>query len=1024
MLSSLIRFSIYNRNIVIAASLLMMLYGAYQISNAGLDIFPEFSPKLVVIQTEAPGYSAEQVEVLVTQIIENALMGMIGVETIRSESIQGLSVVNVFFEDATDVYRNRQLVSERLAGISSALPVGVETPVPAPMASSSATVMTIGVTSEKHDLMKLRTIVDTSLVPRLLSTDGVADVNVFGGEVRQLQIHLKPDLMEQYSISVDEIVNASRRAGNLYGAGFIENSNQRLTLHFVEENISPEKLEQVVLKQSSSNTIFLGDVTDITVGLEPPFGAAAIMQEPAVVMMVIAQYGANTLTVTQNVEVILKQIKVLLDEQDVTLHADLFRPANYIETSLHNLAGHLLIGGVFVVIIIFLFLFNARTALISVLAIPMSLIGATMVLLQMGVNLNIMILGGLAIALGEVVDDAIIDTENIFRRLRQNKALEAPLPLSKVVYDASVEVRGSVVYATFIVAVTFIPLLTLSGVAGRLFSPLGFSYILAILMSLLVALTLTPALSYALLASDKLSHRDPPAIRLIQPLYAAILNATCKMPLLTLTISVLFCLLGVSYITSMGGSFLPNLREGHYIVHTTMQPGTSLQESIRTGNLITEKLLQVDGVQSVSQWAGRAQRSADTYGSHYSEFEVDLKSMTGSEQQAVLDEIREILSEFPGLLFEAHNFLSERIFETISGYTSPVVVNLYGNDLSTLDAKAQEVASVMRGIEGAVAVQVRAISGTPNLDIQLDVDKMGYFGVRPRDVIELVQVAYQGAEVGVFQEGNHLYDIAVILDASRHDLHSLATLPLKTLTGRMIELQDVAQIKQTSGRYNILHQNAQRLQTITCYVSGRDVVSFMQELEDAITTGIHFDAVTIPEFTGAAIEQARARNELVIHSLLVGAVILMFIYMAIGSVRHMLLMLLNLPFSLVGGVFAVILTGATVSVGSLVGFVTLFGITVRNSIMLISHYQHLVESENMQWNQETVIQGALERLPSILMTALVTALAMLPIAVDSDNAGREIMGPMAAIIIGGLASSTILNLLIMPSIMFKFARFR
>ena len=1023
MLSSIIRFSIHYRGIVLFTTIVLIGYATYQLFRAGLDIFPEFSPKLIVLQTEAPGFSSEQVEVLVTQPIENALIGMIGLQTIRSESIQGLSIVNVFFEENTDVYRNRQLVSERLGIINNSMPDGVEAVTPAPMASSSATVMTIGVTSESRSLMELRSIIDTGLVPRILSTKGVADVNIFGGEVTQLQIKIKPDRLKLYSIGINEILQATKKATLIFGSGFIENTNQRLILSFDKPVVTPEEIGRIVLREEPDSILYIEDVADVSYGPEPPFGAATVMGEDGIVMMIIGQYGANTLTVTQNLEKLLQSYQDILADQGVVLHSRLFRPADYIETSLHNISSHLLVGGIFVVIVIFLFLYNIRTAFISVIAIPISLMSAALILIEMGINLNIMILGGLAIALGEVVDDAIIDTENIYRRLRLNRNLPNPEPVAKVVFDASLEVRGSVVYASFIVASAFIPLLTLSGVAGRLFSPLGLSYIIAILFSLLVALTVTPALCYVLLSSSKLDKNEPPVLQLIKPIYGGLVKLTCRFPYITILSSLALCIFGMQFLYGMGGNLLPKLREGHYIVHTTMQPGTSLDEAIRVGNRLTDAITDIDGVVSMSQWAGRAERSADTYGSHYSEYEVELEHMSGSEQQDVLDQIHDILRTMPGLLFEAHNFLSERIYETISGYNSPIVVNIYGNDLYTLDMKANEVVAVMQTIPGATGVRVRAVAGIPVMSIHLDTDELMQYGLRPVDVYEIVQLAYQGNIVGNYQQGSLIRDVTVLLDESRHTIGSLYHLPIKTPSGQMIELQDVARIQQTNGRYNILHQNAQRLQTVTCYVEDRDTVSFMNELRERVLSEVEFDSVTTPEFTGAAIEQAKAKEELIVHSLIVGALIFILIYMAIGSIRHMILTLVNLPFSLVGGVLAVYVTGASLSVGSLVGFVTLFGITVRNSLMLISHYNHLIQQEGLAWNMQTVIQGAQERLPSILMTALVTALAMLPIAIDSDNAGREIMGPMAAIIIGGLASSTLLNLLIMPSVLFRFGRF-
>jgi CzcA family heavy metal efflux pump len=1026
MLPAIVRFSLRFRGVVLALAMVVMAYGGYQLSRAGLDIFPEFSPKLVEIQTESPGLSAEQVEILVTRPIEQALAGIIDLDFIRSESIQGLSIITAIFKEHTDVYRNRQLVSERLAGVVRHLPEGVEPPVPAPLASSSATILTIGLKSDEHDMMTLRDLVDWTIVPRLLSVPGVADVNVFGGDVRQLQIQLLPEEMHRHGIGVNDVVAAASQATGIRGSGFVENDTQRINLQVSGQPVQPDELGSVVLKYTQGRFITLGDVTRIEMAPAPPIGAAAIMGEPAIVMMIIGQYGANTLTVSRAVERELAEFETILSSRGIELYPDLFRPANYIETSLKNISGHLLVGGGFVVLVLLLFLFNIRTALISALAIPLSLLSAAIVLMEMGINLNIMVIGGLAIALGEVVDDAIIDTENIFRRLRENRLLEKSRSVFNVVYDASMEVRGSVVYASFIVALVFVPLLTLSGVAGRLFAPLGFAYIIAILMSLVVALTITPALCYLLLAREEGSRRDrdPPVIAAIKPRYTKMLYAFCQRPAAAIMTSLVICALGIAMLPLLSGKFLPELREGHYIVHTTSLPGTSLAESIRIGNQLTAAFLEVPGVRSVSQWAGRAERGADTFGSHYSEYEVDLEPLPGSEQQRVLNELRRILREFPGIRFEANTFLTERIDETISGYSSPVVINIYGNDLEYLDRKAAEVAALVSEIRGATDVQIRSPPGTPMLNIELDLDSLAFWGLRPGDVLTAVQAAYEGMIVNRINQDNRLLDIAVVLAPEyRHDISDVRNLPVMNGDDALVPLDRVARIEQGAGRYNIFHQGGQRLQTVTANVEGRGLTDFMAAIRTRISDEISLSPDSVLEYTGAAIEQARARTDLILHSLLIGAVVLMLIYVAIGSLRHMMITLVNVPFSLVGGVVAALLTGATFSVGSLVGFVTLFGITVRNSIMLISHYQHLVSIEGAGWNIDTAVRGARERLPSILMTALVTALAMLPIAVDSDNPGREIMGPMAAIIIGGLASSTLLNLLILPVLMLNFGRF-
>ena len=1024
MLAFLVRISIRYYGIVIAVAVVLLCYGSYRYAKAGLDIFPEFSPKQVIIQTEAPGFSAQQVETLVTQQIENALGGLIGLQSIRSESIQGLSVVSAVFNADTDIYRNRQGVTERLASLTTKLPPGISTPVPIPLSSSSATILTIGLTSEQQNLMQLRTLVNWTIVPRLMSVPGVADVNVFGGSIKQLQIQLDPLQLQRFNLAVEDIIHSAELAGKSYGGGFLETTNQRFTLQVTGQPSNPEQLKQIIVRRSHGKNITLGDVSNIAYAAAPSIGAAQIQGKPGIVMMVIGQYGANTLTVSKSVEAALHDFSTIFKQQHIDFYSKLFRPADYIETSLHNLQGHLLIGGLFVLIILLLFLFNLRTALISALAIPISLIGAMLVLLETGTNLNIMVLGGLAIALGEVVDDAIIDTENIFRRLRENQQLERPLPITDVVFQASMEVRSSVVYASFIVALVFVPLLTLSGVAGRLFAPLGYAYIIAILMSLIVALTLTPALCYLLLGHQDQNNTEPPVIRFIQPFFRKLLCFINHYFKPILLISLTLFTIGLFTLYKLEGKFLPELREGHYIVHTSSIPGTSLQESIRIGRQLTKQFLDIPGIEFVSQWAGRAERGADTYGSHYSEYEVRLKPADGSRQQAIRNHLRTILDDFPGILFEVNTFLTERVDETISGYTSAVVVNVYGNDFTLLDTKAREVAEIMRRTTGATEVQLRSPPGTNLLEIHLKLDQLAFWGVRPEQVIDTLQAAYETRVVGKNLQGNRQFDIAVALAPElRTQPDAIGQLPVRTLDGALLPLQQLADIRQVTGRYNILHQNAQRKQTVTCNIIDRDLEGFVKELQTRVFQKINFGAEMYAEFTGEAQERAQVREDLIVHALLAGVGVLILIFIAIGNFRNTLLTLTNLPFALLGGVAAVVLTGSTLSVGSMVGFVTLFGITVRNSIMLLSHYRYLIRIKKKRWGLETMIQGAQERLPAILMTALVTALAMFPIAFDSDNPGREIMGPMAAIIIGGLATSTLLNLLLLPIILLRYGHF-
>ncbi len=1017
MLSSLIATSIRLRGAVMGLCLVLFLYGGWRISQAGLDIFPEFSPKQVIVQTEAPGLTAEQVERRITQSIENSLGGLLGLADLRSESIAGLSVVSAIFDDDVDLHLARQQVTERLASVAARLPEGSGPPLAVPLSSSSATLLTLGLSGK--DLLALRDFVDWTLVPRLLAVHGVADVNVFGGGRRQLQIRIDPQKLIRHRLGFNEVVKNIEASLKRRGLGFISTPNQQLALTLENDRFPIESLRRL----PATPSLTLAQLADIGWGQAPPISAAQIGGRQGLVLMVIGQYGANTLSVSRAVEKVLGDFKPLLAKQGIILHPHLFRPADYIERSIQSLGGHLLLGAVLVIVVLYGFLGDWRSALICALAIPLSLLGAALILLETGVNLNIMVLGGLAIALGEVVDDAIIDTENIFRRLRENRLSQFPRPLTEIVLQASLEVRGSVVYASFIVALVFVPLLTLSGVAGRLFAPLGTAYILAILASLGVALTVTPALGYLLLGHSRRTTVSP-LLQKLQQGYRDLLAWVHDRPLPVWGGGAALCLLALASLAGLGGRFLPELREGHFIVHTASLPGTSLAASLNLGRQLTQAFLRVPGVVSVSQWAGRAERGADTYGSHYSEYEVHLDPLSGHQQQRVLEQLRRILDQFPGIAFEANTFLTERIDETLSGYTAPVVVNLYGPETATLDRLGHQVAALMQTLPGTREIRIRSQTALPQLSVEPDHEALALWGITPGTLAKVLHSAYAGLMVGQSFQGNRGAPVTLILpEKLRSSSASLFQLPLVNPEGSLISLRRLIRVQQVEGRYNFLHHSAQRLQVITANPQG-DLNRFMTTLRQRILTRIDFPQGYVPEFTGAAIEQSRSRAELILHALLASAGVLLLVYIAVGSWRHTLITLVNLPFALMGGIAAVWIGGGIVSVGSMVGFVTLFGITVRNAIMLIAHYQRLVVVEALPWNASTAIQGASERLPAVLMTAIVTALAMLPVAWGSDNPGREIMGPMAAIIIGGLVSSTALTLLLLPTLLLKWGRFQ
>ena len=1024
MLSAIVRFAIRFRGVVIALALLLAVYGLFALSQARLDVFPEFAPPQVQVQTEAPGLSPSQVEVLVTRALENRLAGLAGIKTLRSKSFQGLSMITLTFTADTDIYRARQLVAEQLGGAAGTLPQGVKAPTLLPLASSASVVLSLGLTSTSRSLMALRTIADWNVKPQLLSVAGVAGISVFGGEVRQLQIQIDPDRLARYGLSIQDVVAAAKRATALRGAGFIENNNQRITLETTGQPVSAAALGAVVLQNRGGASLRLSDVARVTVAPAPALGAAAIEGQPGVMLVVEEQYGADTLAVTRALEQRLAQLKPALAAEGVSLHPDLFRPANFIETAIGHLRTALLIGAALVLIVLFLFLFNARAALISAVAIPLSLLCAVIVLNRFGIGLNTMTLGGLAIAIGEVVDDAIVDVENVFRRLRENRLLAAPRGAARVVLDASLEVRGAVIYATFIVALVFVPVLTLSGVAGSLFGPLALAYIAAIMASLAVALTLTPALAYALLARAAAEAEEPPLGKWLKARYTHLLADIDQRANAAILVVALLCAAAFAALPFLQGSFLPTLREGHFIVHMRMLPGTSLPQSLALGQRVSAALVRIPGIRSVAQRAGRASEVSDPAGAFSSEFEVDLAPLSGAGQQRVLDAIRSAVAPFVGASFSVNTFLTERIHETISGYTAPLAVKVYGNDLDLLDRKAEEIAAAIRGVAGAGAVQVQAPEGAPQLLIHLREGALARLGIAPADALSAVETAYAGTRVGEIYQGNRVFDVTVVLSPRlRRSPAQVGELPLKTPAGRMVPLKEVADITQTEGRYLILHDDAQRLQVVTAAVHGRALSGFVAAVKRRIAARVTLPRGTYLVYAGDAPAQARARQDLLLHSALAAAGVALLLFMALGGVRPTVLVFANLPFALAGGVAMVLAGGGVLSIGSLVGFVTLFGITLRNAIMLISHYRHLVEVEGVPWDKAAAIRGAAERLSPILMTALVTALGLLPLALTSGAPGNEIEGPMAAVILGGLITSTALNLLILPTLALRYGRF-
>lgn len=1026
--AALVAFAVRFRGIVIALSIALLGYGLFAIGEAKYGVFPEFAPPQVTIQTEAPGLSPEQVEILVTQPIETSINGLAGVESLRSSSIQGLSVVTVVFQPRSDIYRARQLVTERLAVVAARLPQGVQPPSMTPLTPLAGTVLVIGLTSDQRSLMDLRTIADWTVARRLLAVQGVAQVSTYGKDVRSLQVQVRPDDLIRFRVGLNDVLAAARKATGVRGAGFIDTANQRITLQTQGQSLTPEQLARTVLLHEGGASVVLDDVATVVTAPEPPIGAALVDGVPGIMLMVSQQYGANTREVTTRAEAALQELRPGLEADGVKLHADIFRPANFIDAATENVLIALLIGGALVVVVLFLFLFDWRTSIISCTAIPLSLIAAVLALQWIGETLNTMTLGGLAIAIGEVVDDAVIGVENVVRRLRENRRATVPRPEPRVVLDAFLEVRTAVAYATFAVLLVFFPVLALSGIAGRLFGPLGIAYIFAVIASLAVALTVTPALSMLLLVGRTGGHglHEPPAVRWSRRYYQALLRRIGRFPKLVMTAAAAVTIAGAAMLPFFGGTFLPDLREGHLILHVSAIPGTSLDESLRIGKLMTDTLRRIPGVRRVAQHAGRAEAGIDTVGPHSSEFEVDLvPGLSGQAQSEAEARIREGLADFAGVSFSSKTYLTERVEETVSGFTAAVVINIYGPDLDSLDRAARDIARELDEVGGAADVQRHSPPGMPQVNVTLRPTDLQRWGLDAVEVLELVRTAYQGDIVGQGYEGNAVFNIIVILDApARARLTQIGDLPVRTPSGAYILLKQIADVYETSGRYQIQHQNAQRVQTVTANVSGRDLESFVAAAKRKLAREVKLPPGAHLEFAGAAEAQARSRRDLIVNSLLAGTGIVVLLSMVTGHWQNLLLVMINLPFALVGGVLALALTGGLLSLGSMVGFVTLFGITLRNSILMISHYEHLVLVDGRVWGPETAIEGAADRLVPILMTSLVTGLGLLPLAIGAGEPGREIEGPMAIVILGGLMTSMALSLLVLPTLALRYARFK
>ena len=1022
MMKSLVTLCVRHFGAVSVLTVLALIMGCWGALSSPLDVFPEFVPSQVDIQTEAPGLAPAQVEQLVTKQVENGVNGTPGLATMRSESIPGLSVVTITFTDNIDVHVARQGLSERLSELGSSLPAGVGTPKLSPLVSSTMDLELLGLLSDKVDAYELRDTADWILKPRLLAVPGVAHVIVFGGNVRQIQIQPDVHKLAAFGLTMADVADAARTALPLRGAGFIDTPAQRILLRSPTPDPDIETVKNAVITTRNGTPVLLGEIAQVQIGAGLRSGDSLIMGKRGVLLSLASQYGANTLSTSLAVEKALSDLEPALKARGITLYSRLHRPANFIERALGNLQHSLLIAAVLIVVVLLLFLRDWRAALIAFSAIPLSLLAAVLVLDHYGYTLNTMTLGGFAVALGVLVDDAIIGIENIMRRLRENSASQSPQPRLVVVRDASLEVRGPVIYATAVVIAVFLPELFTSSVQGHFVAPLALAFIFAVIASLIVAMTSTPALCALLLRGHGV-REEAGWLKRLKSWQTSAVHGVGKHFKLTAGVLILLVAAAVAVLPFVGGTFMPDFREGHFVMQVTSSiPGTSLDQMLDIGRRISADVLALPYVDTIEQQVGRAELSEDTWGPHRSEFHVELKSDATVDQGVAQEALRSILEKYVGVQGEVVTFLGDRISESLSGETAQVAIKVFGDDLDNIDSAANKIMAVLGKVPGIVDLQFKRQSGTPTLSIALMPQAMAALGVKAQDVLDTIESAYAGQTVGQTYQSTRTVDVVTLLpDSQRHDPSALSNLMISTPLGP-VPLSKVARISPTEDRYSIEHDGGQRRVSITFNVNNGSLAGVVQQAQQAISRNVKLPANVFIEFTGAAEAEAQTRHELMLYSSLALALILMILFLSFHWRGNSWLVMANLPFSVIGSVLAIAVTGIGISLGSVVGLVTVFGVSARNAILQLAHYEHLVEVEKMPWNLETVIQGANERLVPILMTAAVTALGLAPLAFGLHQPGQEIEGPMAVTVLGGLISSTLLNLFVLPALTFRYVK--
>ncbi|MEX1001317.1 MAG: efflux RND transporter permease subunit [Crocinitomicaceae bacterium] len=1020
MLNKIIHFALNNRLLVVVASVLLIAFGSFVASRMEVDVFPDLTAPTVVVLTEAHGMAPEEVEKLVTFPIETSVNGATNVRRVRSSSSAGISIVWVEFEWNTDIFKARQIVNEKITSVGEKLPDGVGNPTMAPQSSIMGEIMFVSLSSDSTSKMDLRTIVDWTIRPRLLATGGVSQVVVIGGDYKQYQILASPTKMELYNVSLTELVEAAQEANGNSSGGFINEYGNEYIIKGIGRTNDLKEIGRSLIKKINGHPVKIEDVAEIKIGAAPKIGDASKNGNPAVVLAISKQPGTNTLELTEKIDASIADIKKNIPS-DIEMDTHVFRQADFINASINNIKKVLWEGMAFVVVILFLFLMNWRATAISLVAIPISLIVAILTLKWLGLTINTMSLGGMAIAIGDLVDDAIIDVENVFKRLKENakKPLAEQRKKLTVIFDASYEIRHSIINATFIIIVAFLPLFFLSGMEGKLLAPLGIAFIVSLFASLIVSLTLTPVLCSYLLTNDRMlqkQHKESWLVERLQKGYVRLLEKVMQWKKTMIAGVFVLFILALIVFSQFGRSFLPEFNEGSLVISAVTKPGISLDESNKIGNEIESALHEVPEIRVTTRRTGRAELDEHAQGVNSSEVEAPF-TLTDRSREEFMADVREKLKGISGVNITIGQPIGHRIDHMLSGTRANIAIKIFGDDLNKLFTLSTQIKNEIENIEGLVDVSVEQQVEIPQIQIKPKRDLLNHYGISIGAFNEFVDVAIAGEKVSDVYEGSKTFDLVVRLDESnRSKIEDIRNIYIDTDTGQKIPLHYVADIISTSGPNTINRENVKRKTVVSANVSGRDQKSVVNEIQQIINDNVEIPEGYHIEYGGQFEAEAEASQTLMITSLLSILVIFLILFQEFKTVKISAIVLINLPLALIGGVFSIYFTSGILSIPAIIGFITLFGVATRNGILLVSHYKTLQEEGLNLY--DTIIQGSKDRLSPILMTALTAGLALIPLAIAGDLPGNEIQSPMAKVILGGLLTSTLLNILIVPVVYF------